>query len=170
MMTEMVPIQEVNRYIQVRGCMVCPCIIKQNMRDFERSCSRYKENGASERQGTGLTRYNVNMDIHIPFGQSWALPLTSSLSLRRLASWAQALNHYFLTLTMRMSLTSLKNPRLNISSQHLRARPNFNQRIPSVLALLFLTLLGLLAFDCLFIAGILLFCDCQVRTVEQEKW
>jgi hypothetical protein len=157
MMTGMVPIQEVNRYIQVRGCMVCPCIIKQNMRDFERSCSRYKENGASERQGTELTRYNVNMDIHIPFGQSWALPLTSSLSLRRLASWAQALNHYFLTLTMRMS-------------QHLCARPNFNQRIPSVLALLFLTLLGLLAFDCLFIAGILLFCDCQVRTVEQEKW
>jgi hypothetical protein len=30
------------------------------------------------------------------------------------------------------------------------------QHIPSVLALLFLTLLGLFAFDCLFIAGILL--------------
>jgi hypothetical protein len=33
-----------------------------------------------------------------------------------------------------------------------------HQNIPSVLALLFLTLLGLEAFDCLFIAGILLLC------------
>jgi hypothetical protein len=32
------------------------------------------------------------------------------------------------------------------------------RHIPSVLALLFLTLLGLEAFDCLFIAGILLLC------------
>lgn len=37
---------------------------------------------------------------------------------------------------------------------------NCYQHVPSVLALLFLTLLGLFAFACLFIAGILSFCVC----------
>ena len=37
-------------------------------------------------------------------------------------------------------------------------KTDFPQHIPSVLALRFLTLLGLSALPCLFIAGILLFC------------
>jgi hypothetical protein len=45
------------------------------------------------------------------------------------------------------------------------------RHILSVLALLFLTLLGLEAFACLFIDGILLLCGCLLgRTVRQEKW
>jgi hypothetical protein len=46
---------------------------------------------------------------------------------------------------------------------------NFYQHIPSVLALLFLTLLGLLAFDCLFIAGILLFLWLSSKNCSSKK-
>jgi hypothetical protein len=137
--------------------MVCRCLIKQNKRDFERSCSRYKENEASEKTRDRVEEIRCkHRDSHtfrtvLGFAFDFVFVFTTTCFL---GSGSESLLSD--SDDEEESDESEESETAHFQSTFAR-KIHSCHHVPSVLALLFLALLGLFTFDCLFIAGILLF-------------